>query len=105
MNTKGAPITPADIPEAVVAAIPPAVFDVWNHLIVKCWAETPGRAKVMQDDVVTALCISLGATQQDVFTSGWLNIEEAYRKHGWVVVYDKPAYCESYAAYYVFTKK
>lgn len=32
----------------------------------------------------------------------WLDIEDHYRKAGWKVTYDKPAYCENYDAYFKF---
>lgn len=41
----------------------------------------------------------------DVFAQHWLDIEDVYRAEGWIVDYDKPAYNQSYRAYFVFKKK
>jgi hypothetical protein len=32
-----------------------------------------------------------------------LDIEPIYREAGWIVEYDKPAYCENYDANFTFT--
>lgn len=37
--------------------------------------------------------------------NSWVDFEDLYRKQGWKVVYDKPAYCETYKAYFVLSKK
>jgi hypothetical protein len=34
-----------------------------------------------------------------------MDFEPFYEKAGWKVVYDKPGYCESYAANFTFTRK
>jgi len=35
----------------------------------------------------------------------WLDIEDRYRRKGWDVEYDKPAYNETYDGYYEFSAK
>lgn len=102
---KGAPITPDEMPAAKRAAIPGEVFDVWNAVIVEHWSRTPGRAHILQKDIVQALCDKLKVDRRKVYDSGWLNIEDDFRQSGWHVEYDKPAYCESYEANFTFTKK
>ena len=39
------------------------------------------------------------------FDYNWLNIEKIYEDAGWAVKYDKPAYNESYDAYFIFREK
>jgi hypothetical protein len=40
-----------------------------------------------------------------VFDKGWLDVESIFRAEGWKVKYDKPAYCETYKAFFVFSRK
>jgi len=51
------------------------------------------------------LMAATGKTRDEVFDKGWLNIEPMYRAAGWKVVYDKPAYNESYEPTFTFTKR
>ena len=44
-------------------------------------------------------------TSQDVLDKDYLNIEEVFRAVGWVVIYDKPAYNESYEPTFEFRKE
>ncbi len=39
-----------------------------------------------------------------VFAKGWLEVEDIYRKAGWKVKYDKPAYSENYPATFKFER-
>jgi hypothetical protein len=43
-------------------------------------------------------------TRAFIFSKGYLNFEELYEAQGWKVVYDKPAYNESYKANFTFIK-
>ena len=101
MQAKGRPITPDEASESS-AHIPPEVFDVFNSFL-------EGRPKgshirILQSSVVKMIEEKLKCKRSDIFDKHWLDVEEAYRKVGWTVVYDKPAYCESYEAYYTFSK-
>lgn len=40
-----------------------------------------------------------------VYGKQYLDVEDIYRKEGWKVVYDKPAYCETYEPTFTFSKK
>jgi hypothetical protein len=40
----------------------------------------------------------------DIFKTGYCDLEPLYRAAGWRVVHDKPAYNETYDAYFKFTK-
>ena len=51
------------------------------------------------------LATNADLTRQTVFDNGWLDVEEAHRAAGWRVEYDKPAYNESYDAFFVFSKR
>ena len=109
------PIRPDDICEIKVKLIPDYVIDAFNELIAADY--TNGRSTVMQDTVVE-LIVSKRYAMDDTVTSseeerrckkeiyekGWLNVEEIYRAQGWVVVYDKPGFNESYPARFEFSR-
>lgn len=99
---------PAISPNEVVAQkqknIPEIVFEAFNELIAKNF--TGGSATVKQDDIISLILSKSGfLSQQEVFDKGWLNVEEVYRDQGWKVEYDKPAYNETYSAYFKFKAK
>ena len=98
------PIAPSDVVSAQVELFPDFVIETWNAAIAKNWDGT--RSRILQKDIVYEL-IALSPTlinSADVFSKHWLDIEALYRAEGWSVVYDKPAYNESYDAYFVFKK-
>ncbi len=98
---KGVPISPGDIPTTAAQDIPGFVFDAFNECIAQNWSE--GRAKVFLYVVVKK--IEASPEFHAPFNYDWLNVENAYRAKGFRVEYDKPAYCESYDAYFVFSKR
>jgi hypothetical protein len=96
------PIRPEDVARTKSHSIPDAVFDVFNQLIARGWN---GRSSVVvQDEVVDLLTTTYGMNRADIFAQNMLDVEEAYRGKGWKVVYDKPAYNESYPAKFEFSK-
>lgn len=97
------PISPESVGSAKGSAIPAPVFEAFNSLIAI--SADNGFAKVTQEDVVLEIQKLMNCSRQHVFEKGWLNVEDAYREAGWLVEYDKPGYCESYAAYFVFRAK
>lgn len=99
---QGVPISPDDIPAAKETVFPPFVYDCFNKCITQKY--TNGRATVYLKDV-TPLIKDACKENNIPFHTDFLNIEEVYRAQGWNVVYDGPAYCESYDAYFVFSKK
>ncbi len=74
--------------------------------IIKCLRHFNGRhSRILQKDVIARIIASEPElTSQQIFDNHWLDIEDLYRKVGWKVKYDKPAYCESYDASFEFTK-
>lgn len=96
------PIRPDEVADAKTAAIPDAVFQVFNELIVLDWS---GRSAVVkQEDVVQLLIERHGMNRNEIFSQHLLNVEDSYRRLGWTVVYDKPAYNESGIATFTFSK-
>ncbi len=98
-NRRG-PISPVEAMEQQTEQIPDEVFLVFNALIAQNLHK--GRSTVMQTDVVEAL-VQQGFDKKDIYKNHWLDVEDSYRKSGWKVVYDKPAYNESYAPSFEFT--
>ena len=103
-ETTGIPITPDKVAKKLPPMIPPEVIDAFNELIVANMDEN-GSAKLMQDEVVALVLKKLpGTKREEVYDKKWLDVESIFRGVGWTVTYDKPAYCETYAAYFIFTK-
>jgi hypothetical protein len=97
------PITPDEVQPRKNETIPEEVFEVFNALIVENW---DGRsARITQDEAVSRVSKALGISRSTAFSRKLLDIEDVYRKAGWKVVYDKPAYNEDYEAFFVFSKK
>lgn len=97
------PISPDNLGDYQIDAFPDYVFEAFNSLIAANWAGN--SATVYQDDVIKLILDTSGIERKEVFSKGYLNVEEAYRSQGWKVVYDKPTYCENYRAYFKFSKK
>lgn len=62
-------------------------------------------ATILQEDVVAGILKNNPDSRDRILDEGWLDFEDAYRKLGWSVKYDKPGYCESYSAFWVFKPK
>jgi len=96
------PIRPEEVGAAKAKAVPDAVIDVFNQLIVKHFS---GRSAVIrQDEALAAIMVVMNCDRHSVFTNKWLDVEEAFRAAGWKVKYDKPGYCESYEATFTFSR-
>ena len=94
------PITPSEAKSAKVASIPDAVFEAFNELIAENLSN--GSATVKQCDVVKLIVAKMGVSSSQIWGKRWLDVESAYEKAGWKVKYDKPAYNETFEAYFVF---
>ena len=97
------PIKPKEVQAQREASIPEEVFQVFNDLIKKNWSGY--EATVMQHEAAHLICEKLKITSTKLYENGWMDVETAYRKAGWKVVYDKPGYNETYEANYRFCKK
>ncbi len=97
-------------PDEVCVTADPRVVEIMNALIQRHYSS--GSSKVYQKDVILALSkhpsysqFAYAEIREDIFGNRLLDIEEFYRQAGWSVVYHKPAYDESFAAYWVFKRK
>lgn len=102
MDKQVAPIKPGEVAKQKQESFPSQVLEAFNQLITEKFNNT--YAIVKQDDVV-ALMVKNGLNQREIYDKGWLNVEDIYRKAGWKVEYDKPAYNESYPATFTFSIK
>ncbi len=100
---KVTPIKPEDLPKQKRKQIPNIIIETVNKLITKNWSTETREATVYQDDILKEIGEQLD--HDKIFDNHWLDIEDIYREQGWKVVYDSPAYCESYPAYFVFSIK
>lgn len=94
------PIKPSEIAQAKVAVIPEAVIQVVNDILARRF--TNGRASIKQKEIVNELVCNHNMTTDMIYSNGYLNFEEIYREQGWDVVYDKPAYYETYDSVFKF---
>jgi hypothetical protein len=92
------PINPND----VIKIVPDQVIASFNELIQESW--TGHKATVFQDEAVARIQSKMDCPRATIFAKGWLDVESLFRKEGWTVKFDKPAYCETYKAFFVFSK-
>lgn len=108
-----APITPPKEPVQILTkqqakenladrVFPDFVIQAFNECIAESQVNRSGI--VLQKDVVKRI-MKLGNVRnsQKVFDEHWLDVEDHYRKAGWTVKFDKPAYNESYEARFEFS--
>ena len=95
------PIRPEEIAGEKVKSLPDEVLSSFNELLIQ--NDRGGRTIVKQDDVI-AIMVNKGLDQDQIFKNGWLDVEDIYRKEGWKVEYDKPAYNEDYPARFIFSR-
>lgn len=98
------PITPDEAKKQKVTVIPDFVISAFNDLILKNYS---GNSAVVSEKEVVAKILSYGpnTTRKMIYDNHWLDVEDVFREAGWKVYYDKPGYCESYAATFTFTRK
>ena len=105
MSGKARPITPAQASRKGAQNFPNQIINAVNNLISEKFS---GRESITikQKDILTeAKRLGLTMSTQEIFDKGYMNIEPAYRKTGWNVTYDKPAYIENWDAYFTFKRK
>ena len=54
------------------------------------------------DEILKCAPEELQVTRSMIFEKHWLDFEDIYRKAGWFVNFDKPAYNETYDAFFEF---
>lgn len=96
------PIKPKEVQGKKNANILEEVFEVINEMIAEDWN---GRsATVNQIEAGKRVAKALDITTSEVYKRKLLDIEDAYRKAGWKVEFDKPGYNETYDPHFIFKK-
>jgi len=100
-NEMSGPIKPSEVRQHKTDLLPEEVFIAFSDCIAITW---DGRSSVVkQRDVVGRIAAAMSITTAEVVQRHYLDVEEAYRAHGWDVEYDKPGYNETYEATFRFT--
>jgi hypothetical protein len=100
------PITPTQVSKLKVNNIPDVVIEAVNNLLAAKCDESITYATLLQKDILKEIRrLDPKMTSSIIFENHWLDFEPIFRKSGWKVVYDKPAYCESYEPSFEFTAK
>lgn len=102
------PITPDEVSAKKIEAINPIMIKAVNELIVKNWNGSYSTFK--QKDLVSLYLELAGmynteSNREKLHTDKQLDIEELFEAHGWKVVYDRPAWNETYPTTFTFEKK
>jgi len=108
MEEKVKPISPEEIGDKKAATIPAAMIQAVNELLAIKW--NGSSAVLRQDDILKRYfeISGLADTRENhekLFERHAMDFEDMYRKLGWKVYYDRPAYNESYEPTYEFSKK
>ena len=100
------PIKPSEVKQE----IPDWVIQGANECITENYREIDGESHFTQDELIEHVLKHVPCEHDDtlmgvrakLFKNNWLDIEPIYRKEGWIVEYDRPAYNESYPANFTF---
>ena len=104
------PITPDEVVSAKRDSLPQEVLEAFNEMIASSWNGSYSHFKTKEVVAVILEKMNYGKITQpiiksdELFENHWLDVEDIYRKAGWKVVYDNPAYNETYDATYKFSK-
>ena len=104
--TSVGPISPKEAQERHLGSeIPGEVYAVFNRILSERFAHS---ITIKQKEVVQKVIDEMRIGEQDVtaqyiFDHHWLDIGPAYEKLGWLVMYYKPGYNESWEAYWIFS--
>jgi hypothetical protein len=99
------PITPEELKKVEGDSIPSVVIESVNELLVE--KARNGRATLRQNEVIERILQKAGLeiTKSKLFDKGWLDFEPVFRRAGWDVEFDRPAYCETYEPNWTFKAK
>jgi hypothetical protein len=97
------PISPKEVVDKKRESIPDFVIEAFNQMIAENWDGKESRFR--QDEVVTRMfLLQKGLTQSEIQEKNLLDVEEIYRKEGWIVEYDKGDYNTSDPSIFTFRK-
>jgi hypothetical protein len=101
------PLTPQDALANFYKEIPNKVIECWNECISE---NLSVRGKNVSShfflaDISEKVMKKMSCTHEEAHKKGWFDLEDVFRKQGWKVKYDQPAYNESYKAFFEFSNK
>lgn len=97
------PIKPSQVKEKT-PLIPDSIIECVNNMIENKWDGF--ESKFYQKDLLKEVLEKDKAlSKEEIFQKKFLDFEYLFRKSGWIVAYDKPAYNETYEAFWIFRKK
>ena len=107
------PLSPAEALNNKSKALPEYVLRAVNDLLTKhITSLNPGSSiRFTTDDLIDlsikwATSLGYSVTRQDLYDNTWLDIEPAYRTHGWTVQYEAPSYGDDpFKPYFTFKVK
>lgn len=82
-------------------SFPQFVIQAFNECIEE--SKLKKSNTVLQKTVVSRIMKLGKVSSKEIFENNWLDVEDFYRKAGWAVRYDKPAFNETYEPYFEFT--
>jgi len=104
MKGSVSPVSPKKVKQVI--SFPVEVIESFNELIEEKFNGNSNSSTIKQDAVVERILQkNPKITKDELIDKHWLDVEDVYRKAGWIVKFDQPGYCESYDAYFVFEKK
>lgn len=99
------PITPKKAREIKNTLFPPEIISSFNELIAEN-LNTNNRSTFSEDSVLSRILEKMpDVTKEQICANKWLDVENVFRKHGWYVTYNSPAYNETWLPYFTFTGK
>ena len=103
------PITPKEAAKSKETLIPQEVVAAVNSVLASRFTDSRAGIKITLKEIVDLAREKFEQngkeppSAQSFYDNKWLDIEPIYKKAGWTVVFDKPAFNENYAANFIFT--
>lgn len=106
------PVNPQEALALKQNLMPDYVIEAFNEVIAEK-LDAYMRSQFTQKEVVARILSKAPKDAEgdpmissaEIYRGKWLDVEQLYIQQGWVVRYDKPAYNESYDAFFVFEQK
>lgn len=106
MSEEIKPITPNEALDQHEREIDPVLIKVVNEILKKGMSTQSSSVTFRQDTLLSAYKKAGGTlSRATLFKDKHLDFEDIYRKAGWKVIYDNPAYNETYEPTFTFSKK
>ena len=98
MDYEKRPLSPNEVQQKWTSQVPGEIFEAINSLLVEKWHGNESQIFIYQKEIIDRVNIP----KDEIYKNHWLDIEPFYEEMGWTVLYDQPAYCESYESNFTF---